>query len=587
MDKKVLKFELNGKILFSKPFQTNDKLIFLREKIIEKMKNSFNFLDRGSNPVNIEDENNFIIDDILDGQIVKLKSIEDFSSKEFKLNIFLSDKKICSMNLDKDIQLNQLRKLIKNEVEGKFKFLDIEGNDIEEIEEKDFIIDNILNNGDIKIKKIVIDFSKYEVFENKDNLTIYKYSNKERKSNRELVYQYFYDEFNTNDNDNAYIILFFGRIGEGKSTAINALFNIIKGIEIEDNYRYILITDHKKAECDEINYGIHIYYLKDYNNKPVIIINCQGYGSDKETKYDEMLTEAFKYIFCNIINHINVVCFISKSNNKFDKLTKSAFTYATNLFPAENIIILSTFANKDIIKKEPTFINDISKDSDFINIQKDGMDKKWWFAFDSKCVLNNEEGIVTKYTFSQLNEFYEEKVKKFKPKNIKNYFEKRQQLKNEINNLQTFFQNLVKEQTKLHEKEKTIIELSEKIKVIEIYIKKLGNECRNLCTDKLELKIEELNNKLNEELNTLNNETISEYKLNLEYDGYYMHNHCDSCQRNCHNYCDCLGNFLGKCIYFAYLSQSCENCGCLKEKHKIDHFHWVKKLENKKKIILN
>jgi len=435
MDKKVLKFELNGKILFSKPFQTNDKLIFLREKIIEKMKNSFNFLDRGSNPVNIEDENNFIIDDILDGQVVKLKSIEDFSSKEFKLNIFLSDKKICSMNLDKDIQLNQLRKLIKNEVEGKFKFLDIEGNDIEEIEEKDFIIDDILNNGDIKIKKIVIDFSKYEVFEKKDNLTIYKYSNKERKSNRELVYQYFYDEFNTIDNDNAYIILFFGRIGEGKSTAINALFNIIKGIEIEDNYRYILITDHKKAECDEINYGIHIYYLKDYNNKPVIIINCQGYGNDKETKYDEMLTEAFKYIFCNIINHINVVCFISRSNNKFDKLTKSAFSYATNLFPAENIIILSTFANKDIIKKEPTFINDISKDSDFINIQKNGMDKKWWFAFDSKYVLNNEEGIITKYTFSQLNEFYEEKVKKFKPKNIKNYFENkvtRKQLKNEI-----------------------------------------------------------------------------------------------------------------------------------------------------------
>ena len=119
----------------------------------------------------------------------------------------------------------------------------------------------------------------------KDNLTIYKYSNKERKSNRELVYQYFYDEFNINDNDNdndnAFIILFFGKIGDGKSTAINAIFNIIKGIELEDNYRFILITKQKTTECNEINYGIHIYYLKDYNNKPVIIINCQGYGSNK------------------------------------------------------------------------------------------------------------------------------------------------------------------------------------------------------------------------------------------------------------------------------------------------------------------
>ena len=174
MGKKVLKFELDGKIIFSKPFQTNDNLSSLRENIKERVKCTFKFLDQESNPVDSNDENDFIIEDILDGQIVKLKSIEDFSSKEFKLNVFLSDKKICSMNLDKDIQLNQLRKLIKNEIEGKFKFLDIEGNDIEEIEEKDFIIDDILNNEDIKIKKIAMDFSKYEVFEKKDKLTIYK-----------------------------------------------------------------------------------------------------------------------------------------------------------------------------------------------------------------------------------------------------------------------------------------------------------------------------------------------------------------------------------------------------------------------------
>ena len=72
---------------------------------------------------------------------------------------------------------------------------------IEEIEEKDFIIDDILNNGNIKLKEISIkspvpklipkyDFSKYEIIEKKycfegdldeGNLTIYKYSNKERQ----------------------------------------------------------------------------------------------------------------------------------------------------------------------------------------------------------------------------------------------------------------------------------------------------------------------------------------------------------------------------------------------------------------------
>jgi len=47
------------------------------------------------------------------------------------------------------------------------------------------------------------------------------------------------------------------------------------------------------------------------------------------------------------------------------------------------------------------------------------MDEKWWFAFDSNCVLDNDAYRLTKYSFSQLNEFYEEKVKKLKPKSIK------------------------------------------------------------------------------------------------------------------------------------------------------------------------
>ena len=88
---------------------------------------------------------------------------------------------------------------------------------------------------------------------------------------------------------------------------------------------------------------------------------------------------------------------------------------------------------------------------------------------------------------------------------------------------------------------------------------------------------------MNEKLNILNNEKISTYIFSLEYDGNCMHNHCDSCKENCHHYCDCLGNSFGRCRFFTIYSQSCEYCGCSKEKHKIDHYHWVKKLVYKKK----
>ena len=43
-------------------------------------------------------------------------------------------------------------------------------------------------------------------------------------------------------------MIFIGKTGDGKSTAINALFNIIKGIKLEDNHRFILIKEPKKAK---------------------------------------------------------------------------------------------------------------------------------------------------------------------------------------------------------------------------------------------------------------------------------------------------------------------------------------------------
>ena len=74
-----------------------------------------------------------------------------------------------------------------------------------------------------------------------------------------------------------------------------------------------------------------------------------------------MITEAFRYVFSNVINHINTVCFISKSNNnRLDILTRYIFSCITSLFSkdiTENFIILATFATKDTIKNGPAFID--------------------------------------------------------------------------------------------------------------------------------------------------------------------------------------------------------------------------------------
>ena len=281
-----------------------------------------------------------------------------------QLNILVNDQKESSMSFEKEMHLDKCRELINKEIKGNFVFLDKDGNNVEEEDEKEFSIEDILNNGEIKLKqdtidsppptpmdtrkedtprektykpaKKEIDFSKYEVLEKRDDLTIYKYSSKERQSNHELVYQYFYDEFNDNDYDNAYVILFCGQTEDG---AINAFFNTIKGIKLEDNYRFNLITEQKKPkeQAESQSYGVHLYYLKDYNNKPVILIDSQGFDDTRSLKMDEMINEAFEYVFSNIIKHINIICITLKSNtNRLSIDTKNISSYVTSLFSEEN-----------------------------------------------------------------------------------------------------------------------------------------------------------------------------------------------------------------------------------------------------------
>ena len=106
-----------------------------------------------------------------------------------------------------------------------------------------------------------IDFSKFRIipFEKKESneddedneeLIFYKYSDIEvkKEEKKTMVNHYFFDDLNENDLKIAYIILFAGKTGAGKTTAINALFNIIKGVKLKDNYRFILIEEKKKTK---------------------------------------------------------------------------------------------------------------------------------------------------------------------------------------------------------------------------------------------------------------------------------------------------------------------------------------------------
>ena len=598
MTKQITKIILNGKSLGTKPLMLEDTLTIVREKLKERINIAYIFLDKNDNDIKNEDENNLKLQDISTEKAIKIK--EDLSL----ISVFLDDSKICFLKYIPSQKLDETRKILLDKIKVDFDFLDPEF-DISNIDEPDYEIQDILKDRALKLKtknntfiklnettknniksninkrKIQFDFSQYEIIEKKEGLTQYKYSSIPRKQTYNLVYQYFYDQYEPKDFHDAYVVLFCGKTGDGKTTAINAFFNIIKGIILEDDFRFILINEpeKEKGQAESQTDGVHIYYLRDYNNEPVILIDSQGYGDTRGKEYDEMVDKAFQYVFSHVIDHINTVGFIVKSNtNRIDILTKYIFSSVTSLFSediSENFIILATFANKSTMEKGPDFVSSIKTDADFLKIEE-RMDPKWWYAFDSKNILDNEQDKLTIYSFSKASELYEEKVKKLRKKGIKTSSEvlnTRMELKIQVANLTDEFHKLIIEQGNLLNKQEIIDDNGKKIEKMESKINELQQDMKQLNPKELEQKVFNLNNEFNKMMNYLDNQTVYQ-TINILRESTNLCTHCNSCQKNCHVNCDCFLSSIGRCKIFTFWKRRCEECGCDKNKHKQDYYSY-------------
>ena len=157
MSKSVCKIELDGKVIFSKPLVLSESLDSIREIIKYRVQSSFIFLDQEKNNIEKSDENDFKLEDIVKEKIVRLKSedsgsnVEKNDSNGSEINIFEGNKKLCSINGNPKIKLDETRKLINAKIKDDFIFLDPE-NDIEKDDEKDFPIEDILQDQTIKIR---------------------------------------------------------------------------------------------------------------------------------------------------------------------------------------------------------------------------------------------------------------------------------------------------------------------------------------------------------------------------------------------------------------------------------------------------
>ena len=127
MSKQIIKIDLNGKRIGSKPLFQEDTLTSIREKIKEKTKTSYIFLDQDENEISTGDENDYTLKDIVVDKIIKLKSTND---EESVIKINLNDVNVCSINENKNSKLYDVRNKLRDKIKENFLFLDSDGNEI-------------------------------------------------------------------------------------------------------------------------------------------------------------------------------------------------------------------------------------------------------------------------------------------------------------------------------------------------------------------------------------------------------------------------------------------------------------------------
>lgn len=458
-----LRIILNNTQEYFSIFDKNEKLNELRNSIKNIINQNFCFLDEDENEIEIEDELYYTIKDILNK---KSNDLIKIVSSSFK------DAPPVELNKPNNKQTPEASKQVEEKSTDLeyYKFYDPTPT------KNNYICLNKISNiisfekeQEInKIVKKILDFNKYEFYGYKKDLKIYKYSKLEAQKPFELVHLHYYDKFIMEyDEENAYVILFCGKTGDGKTTAINALFNIIKGIKMEDKSRFILIDEPKKlkGQAESQTDLINLYFIKDYTDKPVIIIDSPGFVDTRGIKYDQKINEGFNYVFSSLITHINAACFIVKATDaRITCEIQYTFNSVTSLFAEDilgNFIIVATHADKKTMDNQPAFIESIQTEN-FMKI-KNKMGINWWYSFDSECILDNDNDRLTKYSFENAEKLYEEKIKKLEPKSIINSSEvlkKRFELKAESSNLLKEFQKLLNNQ-KLEKLRKASIRLEE------------------------------------------------------------------------------------------------------------------------------
>lgn len=431
-------------------------------------------------------QKNMKIDEVR--QYINSQNIEEILNKNF---VFLRNNNPLTKTLEKKLPLEKI-------IDNKRIFIALQEND----QPKNDILPKNIPIKDVK----EISSNEPKNFPKKDEIEISsdKPKNIPIKGSIEIqsdenssikYYQYPNIEFTSEEEDKSKVVLLVGKTGDGKSTFINALVNIYLGIQLEDNFRYLLINDKKADQQKSVTTDIKIYKIrpKEGLNYPLLkIIDTPGFGDTSGKSEDMKHIKSFQNLFETILMTINCICFIVKASDiRIDPHQEYILNCVMNLFAEntkENFMVgVTNFIASDD-SEIPNIISEaLSKENNFYYeniLKKDNVDRQeilnsnWYFASNNTTIIknitkiNNKSRMIWEETNENIKKFIT-KISLLESKNIKesfNIIKNREELKIEIEGLTVKMEKIILSQKRLEENQKQntniLYDIKEQEKVI-------------------------------------------------------------------------------------------------------------------------
>lgn len=394
---------------FEQELEPNQKLSFLRRELsLDKNK----VFIRDSHEINIEDEDNLTIVDIEKEGTIKIVK------KSSRFSILVNNNVVSNKLFSPLITIATLRTYLTLDIPKECNFLNASKMTPIPVEMED----------NIYISKICDENNNiYIESEQKKNISNNKPKENAKKLRKEGnldIYLYPSHKFiignpNSSEQDKKHclnitqeagrkIIMVIGQTGSGKTTLLNSLINALCGIQLQDDFRYIIIDELAKdsgVEDPNNQSKSRTSYVTAYNidsindNPPITIIDTPGFGDSRGIKFDEKIVEMIRDLFKNWIDTVDAICFVASSSSpRLTTTQKYIFSSIISLFGndiADNFVPMLTFCDG----KEPQILASLlDKESTFRKSIYDYIKDKepWYLQFNNSAIFeSNRTGKFT------------------------------------------------------------------------------------------------------------------------------------------------------------------------------------------------